>query len=300
VATDLSPTTKTYDLARGLALQRDGKPVLAGESVSSSFGSSRRVLVRYSARGRLDRTFGEDGKVLGRAGPYEGAGGVAIQRDGKIVAGGSGRNGFFLARYTARGRIDSSFGQGGTVSTRLGSLSGAGVVVIQPDAKIVAVGSVGGDFAIARYTPAGKLDRSFGSGGKVVTNIGFITVSGTYPSEDRARAAAIQADGRLVVAGSSDALDVPGEKGCCLQDFALVRYTVDGRLDASFGDGGKVLTHFVGNSYAGGVVIQRDGKIVAAGGGAGYFVLARYTTDGKLDPTFGHGGKIRTTLRPRS
>jgi uncharacterized delta-60 repeat protein len=297
VLTDFSRATHTYDYARGLALQRDGKLVLACDSVSSSVETGRRVLARYTTRGRLDRGFGEKGTVLGRTGPYEGVGGVAIQRDGKIVAAGSGRVGFALARYTTQGRPDRSFGQGGTVSTRLGSASGARAVAIQADGKIIAVGTVGGDFGIARYTAAGRLDRSFGNGGKVATNIGFVT-AGRYPSEDRVSAFAIQADGKLVVAGSSDALGKYGEKGCCVQDFALVRYTVDGGLDPNFGDGGKVLTHFTGNSYAEGLVIQADRKIVAAGGGDGYFVLARYTESGKLDPTFGRGGKVQTTLRP--
>jgi uncharacterized delta-60 repeat protein len=296
--TDFTPTTHSYDMTRALALQRDGKLVVAADSVSSNVDSSRRALVRYTARGRHDRSFGGDGTVLGRAGPYEGVGGVAIQRDGKIVVAGSGRVGFALTRYTTRGRLDRGFGEGGTVSTKLGSFSVGRAVAIQPDGKIVVVGEAGGDdFGIARYTAAGRLDRSFGDRGKAVTNLGFVTV-GRYPSQDRALAVAIQADGKLVVAGSSDALGREGEKGCCQQDFALVRYTVDGRLDPSFGDGGKVLTQFVGLSYAEGVVIQPDGKIVAAGGGAGYFVLARYTPAGKLDPTFGRGGKVQTTLRP--
>jgi uncharacterized delta-60 repeat protein len=295
VLTDFSPTTRTYDRTRGLALQRDGELLLAGESVSSSVDSGRRVLARYTGRGRLDRGFGAAGIVLSRAGPYEGAGGVAIQRDGKIVAAGSGRVGFALTRYTARGRLDRRFGLGGTVSTKLASFTIGHDVAIEPDGKIVVVGDVGGDFGIVRYTDAGRLDRSFGNGGKVVTNLGFITETdgSRDPSGDRALNVAIQADGKLVVAGSSNALGLPD-----VWDFALVRYAVDGSLDPSFGNGGKVLTHFVGNSSAEGLVIQPDGEIVAAGGGAGYFVLARYTRGGKLDPTFGRGGKVQTTLRP--
>ena len=298
--TDFSPTTKTYDQARALAVQRDGKLLLAGGSMSFSLSSSRRLLIRYTARGRLDRSFGEDGTVSSRAGPSVGSGGVAIQRDGKIVTAGSVGDGFAVTRYTPRGRLDRSFGRGGTVSTKLASYSFGHALAIQPDGKIVVVGDAALDFGIARYTAAGKLDRSFGDSGKVVTNIGLTKGSdgSRYPSDDHAVAVAIQRDGKLVVAGSSDVLGLLGEKGCCLQDFALVRYTEDGRLDPSFGNGGKVLTHFARNSYAEGIVIQPDGKIVAAGGGDGYFLLARYTSGGKLDPTFGRGGRVRTTLRP--
>jgi uncharacterized delta-60 repeat protein len=235
--------------------------------------------------------------VLSRAEPSEGAGGVSIQRDGKIVAVGSEHEGFLVARYTARGRLDRSFGRNGTASTKLASFSVGNAVAIQPDGEIVVVGDAALDFGITRYTAAGKLDRSFGDGGKVVTNIGLSKESdgSMYPSDDHAVAVAIQRDGKLVVAGSSNALGPPD-----VRNFALVRYTGDGRLDPSFGNGGKVLTHFVRSSYPEGIVIQPDGKIVAAGGGAGYFVLARYTPDGKLDPTFGRGGKVQTTLRPGS
>ena len=132
-----------------------------------------------------------------------------------------------------------------------------------------------------------------------MTNIGFTGCceGGTFESTDGALALAIQRDGKLVAAGFSDALGRSTEQDRSVQNFALVRYTADGKLDPTFGDGGKVLTPFGGRSNAQGVAIQPDGKIVAAGGGAGYFVLARYTAMGKLDPSFGRGGTVQTTLR---
>jgi uncharacterized delta-60 repeat protein len=298
--TSFSLRPRTSDEASGVAIQRDGKLVVAGESGRTLSGVYRFALARYTAHGALDASFGRGGKVLTRFGSDGVALAVAIQRDGRIVAAGYGRSSFALARYTVRGRLEQSFGQGGTVLTKLGEESFANDVAIQPDGKIVAVGGAGfEDFGLARYTAAGRLDQSFGDGGKVVTNIGFIQRpgEGMDPSNDRALAVAMQRDGKLVVTGSSDALAVEGEKGCCVEDFTLARYDADGTLDPSFGDDGIVLTHFVGNSYAEGVVIQPDGKIVAAGGGAGSFVLARYTTSGKLDPTFGRGGKVMTRLR---
>jgi uncharacterized delta-60 repeat protein len=272
VVTDFSPRTKTYDYATGLALKRDGKLVVNVSSVKASEDSARRVLARYTARGQLDRSFGRSGKVVGRAGALERSGGVAIQRDGKIVASGTGRSGFVLARYTARGRLDPSFGRRGTVSTKFGSSGVGRAVAIEPDGKIVAYG----DFGLARYTARGRLDPSFGQRGTVSTKFRFNGV-------------AIEPDGKIVAVGGASA------------KFGLARYTADGRLDPSFGDAGIVRTRFSsGISEADGVVVQPDGKIVAAGGGAGYFVLARYTPDGELDPTFGHGGKAQTTLRPAS
>src|SRR5205807_8177162 len=106
-------------------------------------------------------------------------------------------------------------------------------------------------------------------------------------------AVAIQADGKLVVAGGRNIVQCGLD---CSFRFALSRYTPRGSLDGSFGSGGKVLTPFGGDTVAQAVAIQRDGSIVAAGGGAGYFALARYTAQGKLDPSFGSGGKVRTRL----
>ena len=104
----------------------------------------------------------------------------------------------------------------------------------------------------------GDLDVTFGTGGKVITDFG--------PRNDGADAVAIQADGKIVAAGYS-----PGDVG---SDFALVRYNVDGSLDASFGVGGKVATDN-GFDQALALAIQADGKIVAAGDAGLSFALAR-------------------------
>jgi uncharacterized delta-60 repeat protein len=300
VQTSFSVRPKTADEASAVAIQRDGKLVLAGGTGNLATGSDYRfALARFTARGTLDPVFGQSGKILRRLGAWSDARGLAIQSDGKIVAAGYARIGFALARFTGRGKLDRSFGQDGTVLTKLGSVNEANAVAIQADGKIVAAGTADSDFGLVRYTASGKLDRSFGSAGKVTTNFGR-SGPGDNPSEDRGLDVAVQHDGKLVVAGSSDALGIEGEKGCCIQDFALARYTPDGDLDPSFGDDGIVLTHFAGISHAQGVVIQADGKIVAAGGGAGSFVLARYTATGKLDPTFGRGGKVVTRLRQQT
>ena len=112
-----------------------------------------------------------------------------------------------------------------------------------------------------------------------------------------ARALAIQVDGKLVVAGGRHIVDCGVD---CSWRFALARYTTNGKLDPSFGRRGKVLTRLgsgVGVAEAAAVAIQRDGKIVAAGGGAGYFALARYSASGTLDPTFGTAGRVMTRFR---
>jgi uncharacterized delta-60 repeat protein len=134
---------------------------------------------------------------------------------------------------------------------------------------------------------AGGLDAAFGNGGKISTDLGS--------PADHGNAVAVQSDGKIVVAGSTQD-PVQGD------NFAVVRYTSDGRLDTGFGDGGKVTSDFGGQSdIATAVVIESDGKIVVAGTSHGTatgddIALARYTADGKLDTGFGKGGTISTDL----
>ena len=120
-----------------------------------------------------------------------------------------------------------------------------------------------------RYNTDGSLDTSFGTGGKVTTEVGG--------SDDEARSVAIQSDGKIVAAGFSN----NGSN----DDFALVRYNTDSSLDTSFDSDGKVTTEVgSGNDYSRSVAIQTDGKIVLAGesnnGSNKDFALVRYNTDG--------------------
>jgi uncharacterized delta-60 repeat protein len=146
---------------------------------------------------------------------------------------------FALARYRPDGQLDPTFGSGGKVVTDFGTPAhksgrgaeprGAAALAIQGDDKIVVAGGTGSDFALARYRPDGQLDPTFGSGGKVVTDVG--ARPGSY-ERSGANAIAIQPDGKILAAGTGP------------HDFALVRYTRDGRLDRSFGGGGEVFTDF--------------------------------------------------------
>jgi uncharacterized delta-60 repeat protein len=135
----------------------------------------------------------------------------------------------------------------------------------------------------------GDLDKSFGGGGKVITDF--------FGSEDEATSVAIQNDGKIVAVGSTIKPIIGANR-----DFALARYNADGSLDTSFGSGGKVATDFGNSDTALAVAIQQDGKIVVAGrhfkvfsDGAltgYYFAVARYNSDGSLDTSFGSDGKV--------
>ena len=241
-----------------------------------------------AAPGDLDLSFGGNGKVATNfTSGDDMAFGVAIQSDGRIVAVGSAdfQNEFALARYTPDGSLDASFdGDGKLTTTFTGDHDSAHDLAVQADGKIVAAGTAGFDsYALARYESDGSLDPSFGEEGKVLTNL-----TGGF---DVAYAVAIQADGKIVVAGRS-----AGAGG----RFALARYESDGSLDPSFNGDGKVFTNFTsGDDYARDVAIQADGKIVvagSAGGAGGRFALARYESDGRLDPSFNGDGKVLTNF----
>jgi uncharacterized delta-60 repeat protein len=252
--------------------------------------------------GRLDPSFGFRGVVLTdfNGGTYEAAYALAIQPDGKLVATGFSTSSttpdFGVARYTSHGHLDRRFGAGGTVVTAFGGSGNADVanaVSIDSNGKVLVAGysdaSGSSDFALARYNPDGTLDSTFNSTGTVVTDF-----SGSG-SVDVATAVAIDSNGKIVVAGLSDASGIP-------YDFALARYNPDGTLDSAFNSTGKVLTDFSESGsvdVARALAIQSDGKIVAAGysnagGISNDFALARYNPDGTLDSSFNSTGTVVT------
>ncbi len=269
--------TSGEDGARGVAIHA-GKIVAAGATNVGCF-CSRFALARYDADGSLDTTFGGDGKVLTRFRNGGQARAVDIQANGKIVAAGGQVpevDRFEVARYRPDGTLDPTFGGDGKVTTNMGrGEEEATGVAIQANGKVVAVGYTDmphefgdtfgpGKFALARYRVDGTLDAGFGGDGRVKTRFGR---TGSSAAED----VAIQADGRIVVAGHAS-----GRGG----RFALARYNLGGALDDSFGGDGRATTNFTaGEDLAFGVAIQVNGRVVAAGHAAmvgGVFALARY------------------------
>jgi uncharacterized delta-60 repeat protein len=176
---------------------------------------------------------------------------------------------------------DPTFGMAGQVQTALTATGGPQSVAVQPDGKILAIGSVmnpttGQDFAVVRYNPDGSLDPSFGSGGMVTTDF-----SG---GSDQGTSLAIESNGQIVVAGTSLLTS-----GGFTRDFvAMARYDANGQLDSSFGSGGKVISSSLFGAEA--MVIEPGSKIVLAGGGEGSTMLARFNADGSLDTTFANSG----------
>jgi uncharacterized delta-60 repeat protein len=290
----------TFEAAYAMAVQPDGKIVAVGFSSPAVGPSHDFVLVRYDSTGRIDRQFGDNGRVLtdfSGTGSTEEAFAVAIDSIGRIVvAGYSGSNvdvDFAVARYNPDGTPDTTFNSTGKVLTNFGGDDLGTAVAIDWNDKIVVAGQSNAagteDFAVVRYNVDGTLDTTFNATGRVLTDVGV-------GSLDVATAAVIQSDGKIVVGGLSDASGNP-------YDFSLARYNPNGTLDLTFNATGKVLTDFSGSgSYdvLQALAIQSDGNIVAAGdsnaSGRRSFAVARYTTTGILDGTFNATGKVLTAF----
>jgi uncharacterized delta-60 repeat protein len=288
-----TPIGGANDEPRAIALQADGKVVVAGFSFNGL--DEDFAVVRYNPDLSLDATFGAGGIVTTNIGPGDDrALDVAVQGDGKIVVVGSVFNGSFLdvgvVRYDPNGSLDTTFGGTGVVVTSVGPLDDeATSVAIQSDGRLVVAGfSQNGadyDFALLRYDATGSLDGSFDLDGMVTADFG----AGSDLAED----VAVQVDGKIVVGGYSyNAADY---------DFAAARYLPDGTLDGSFDVDGRVTTSIgLSNDVARAMVIQSDGRIVLAGssfsGANDDYALVRYNSDGSLDTTFDGDGKVVSAL----
>ena len=209
------------DMANAVALQQDGKIVVAGVATTIQCIDFQCTfhrdfaLARYNPNGTLDTGFGSGGKATTDFPGVDRATGVAILPDGKIVAGGSSSSNFALARYNPNGTLDSGFGSGGKVVTDFaGGVDISNAFVRDSDGKLLLGGyaQLSGRyaFALARYQPDGTLDTNFGTAGKVTTNFGS--------SDDYAQALALQPDGNILLAG--EVYTVTSN----LRDFGLARY----------------------------------------------------------------------------
>lgn len=237
--------------------------------------------------GSLDASFGNNGIVVIDVGnSNNSARSMVIQPDGKILMAGfstTSINLFNVIRLNPDGSLDDSFGTNGVATTTLASTSIASSIALQQDGKIIAGGHTWGGisngFALIRYNSDGSLDTSFGNSGVTTTHLFGKDVIG--------KSLAIQADGKIILAGYSYTIFNDND------DFALARYHPDGSIDQTFGTNGVVFTSFgVNRDWINSIALQSDGKIVAGGFSSNRMAMARYLTDGSLDPTFGTNGLV--------
>lgn len=286
-------------------LQPDAKILVVGGAYPLFTFLGNIEMVRYNSNGNLDRSFGDNGIVTTvlDAGSYANA--VVQQSDGKIIVAGTlfvdvvigdqSDTDFVLVRYNRNGSLDTTFGNGGVVSTDFfGREDDAFSVLLQPDGKIVAVGSANDpasyyDFAAVRYLNNGTIDETFGNSGTVTTDFGD-------QNFDRARSAVLLPNGKIIAAGFAIS------QGGGVQNFAVARYTKDGVLDNGFSNDGKQQITFDNCCQsANQVLLQPDGKIITVGyanteDSDSDFLLARLNPNGSLDSTFGVAGKVRTSF----
>ena len=291
------------EIATGLVVQASGKIV-----VSVSFGTADAAptlaLARFNANGTVDTSFGNSGSIV----IFHGSDNTAFlvqQPDGRLVLGG----GLFLARTTADGILDTSFGQNGIAPL----VAPANSIVLEPDGKILTASGPAGlpesvpfmsieldpaASTFARYNQNGTLDTTFATQGRSSSVVGV-------------SAARLQINGDIVAVGPIVSKSLIVEPGLNPFEtaFAVARYNANGGGDDTFGSQGAVFTTFGSAPFASpnSVVIQPNGDIIAAGEvevsanvGAppsSTFGLARYTSTGALDSTFGSGGKVQTAVQ---
>ncbi len=302
--------------AHAMAIQPDGSIVVVG-SASITYGTGSGLtgfgVARYTSTGALDSSFHGNGTIIiDPVWPkYASAVGVAVQpADGRIVVLGQVYTGsayvFGLSRLTVSGTLDPSFGSGGNVTTAIGYYPNPGPfvydspasVVVQPDGKIVVVGSVPvgnlGGYGYARYLSSGMLDGSFGGNGNgtgtttLISSYTTLVYSYTTPST-----LALQPDGKLLIDGLGS---VYGTHGYTNFEF-VSRHKSDGTLDTTFGVNG-IYSGYGGSATPTGLVLQSNGRILFAqivqSGGFTGFSLRRLTSNGTYDSTFGADGQVTT------
>lgn len=285
------PPGGANDRAHAVAVQADGKIVVTGLWGSTEAGGGSLALIRYNTDGSFDKTFGDNGfRDTGLPGSARIK--LLIQPNGKIVVNTMGFDGsqasFKAARFDSDGSPDTTFNGTGVASMPVGNQGWTAGVALSADGGISVTGyiftSEGYEFAAVRFAADGSADKSFGSDGMVVNDIGNIRASAA-----RVR---LQPDGKMVACGS---------RGITSTKLVVARYSADGMPDASFSDDGWALLEVGDNTTdCADLAIHADGRITVAGtasaGNRKVFFAARFNPDGSPDVNFGAGGHVTTAI----
>jgi uncharacterized delta-60 repeat protein len=247
-------------LAAAVLVQAKGRVLLV-----ASMPKATRI-IRYNSNGSIDKTFATNGYIdIANAAVSD----MVIDSAGRIVLGGASKGNFFLARLTARGALDRTFGLRGTRTTNFGQWSEIASLALQTDGKVLAAGSCAG-MVVARYTAAGKVDTTFGMGGRTIISAGNPTES--------ARDIVVQSDGEILVGGVTGVSQSSGSPVYHGEGF-LARLTAAGQPDAAFGSAGQVQTDMsaaAGDGDIVSLVLQEPGKFLAVGTHDADFALGRF------------------------
>jgi len=279
-----------------MALQSDGKIIVAGNLYNSSVSISRFVLVRYDSNGILDTSFGIDGRVITNiSDKLDRIASILIQNDGKIIASGATSDDttfsdFAMVRYNSDGTLDTNFGNNGVVVTSLQAWDFANAITTNSDDELIIAGTTTRDFnidfgfdydfAVLKFDSKGHLDTTFGNGGN--------SIIGTTQANEKALSVKVLSDGKIVLAG---------ELHSSKYAFMLAQLLPNGDLDAAFGNNGVAL-NTLSNEFIENVAMQIDGKFLiteyhGTGGCCSADIkLIRFLEDGNYDATFGNNGIV--------
>lgn len=281
------------ELAYAIALQTDGKIVVAGNTSAASIEDF--LVVRYNTDGSLDTSFGNNGfSIIDFGNNTECAYGIDIQDDGKIVVcgytrdNGNNHDRFATTRLNTDGTLDNTFNLTGTRIEIIGfdnySYARKGYdVEVLADGKIIVGGTSNEDYAFVKYTTSGNLYSLFGSSGKVEYDL-----DGNYG--EQAVAIGVDNNDKIVASGYSYRI--------CTTEMGIIRLNSDGSIDNSFSYDGQIVPDIaLGSEYAKAMAFQPDGKIITVGYNkdtSGYYDIEviRLTENGDLDNTFGTNGSV--------
>ncbi len=285
----------TFSNSRAVAVQSDGKIVVAGHCLNATTSFYDFCSIRLTANGALDGSWGAGGVVLtppSGFNTYAYTGSVLLQSDGKaIITGTCGGGTFCAVRYTVTGGLDTTFGNSGYATSAALGYAGGGKAALYSDGRWVIVGACGvsntaTDMCVVRFSANGVRDTAYVN----VAGLPGIAIGAAAHSEG-ALAVAIQPDNKVVLAGYCTA-------GQTLISMCAMRLNDNGTLDSTFnGTGYRVITPAPGLTQglsAQGVSIDWDGKITLTGGCDLDFCAARLHSDGALDTAYGIGGLMRT------
>lgn len=287
------------DFANAILVLPDQSILLAGSTADPIDASnSDFAMLKLTSNGTLDNNFGPNGRlIIDFQGRKDEASGIAITSDGKILISGTTANtngsesAFAVAEFNSDGTLNTSFANNGREILGFGlNFATCNAIALQADNKIVLGGTVSNslgqsNFALARLTPGGVLDNTFGPTGRV--SIDF------YNKNDYLNSVVMQGS-KILAAG------ITTNDNNTDADFGIVRVNSDGTLDNTFGTQGKVRTDYNSNyNSISQIGLLSDGEIVVSGSVNNYstdfgFIIAGYSAEGVLDNSFGTNGFTET------
>lgn len=257
-----------------ITVQADGKIIGAGFTIINNV--QKALVVRYTPTGLLDAAFGSSGIQTLMVGDIPVIYAVSVDNSNNIIVAGSTLvdkvSYIVLARYLSNGSPDTTFGTNGVVLSSFEYGCSCYAMVIESDNKITVTGSILKDddvwIPLVRYNSNGTLDESFGTNGLSIVELEDCAVAYSIVKQDE----------KYIVAGFAEG-----------QSF-VVRVNPDGNMDTSFGINGATKIEVGGSSFLKSVDFQSTKNIVVAGYSEGQCLIARLTSDGSLDMSFGSSG----------